>query len=390
MQQSECPETGPPRARVVNRTADVPRAAWNALVERTHAPFVRHEFLALLEDTGCVCEDSGWTPSHIVLDDPEAGVRGVMPLYLKAHSYGEYVFDWAWARAYHQHGLDYYPKLVSAIPFTPVSTPKLLARDDGDAAALIETAERFARDNAVSSIHALFLSPEETARFAGAGFLVRHDSQFHWINEGYRDFDAFLARFTSKRRKSIRAERRKVRAAGITYRWLAGGEAEETDWLAMYELYRHTIADHGGIPYLTRDFFLGLADAMGAQVQLLQGRRDGQLICSALYFENDSTLFGRYWGAAGFFDGLHFETCYYQPIERAIAQGLDAFEAGAQGLHKLSRGLAPTTTRSAHWLKHAGFYDAVERYLAIERSEQARQSKLLQESLPFRRDSPGD
>ncbi len=390
MQRIDSADTATPGARVVGRTADVPRPDWNALPGCAHSPFARHEFLSLLEDTGCVGGDSGWMPCHAVLDNADGGVRGIMPQYLKMHSYGEYVFDWAWARAYHQHGLDYYPKLVSAIPFTPVSAPKLLVRDDDDALRLIETAERFARDSNVSSIHALFLSPQETARFAEAGFLVRHDSQFHWINEEYRDFDDYLARFTSRRRKTIRAERRKVREAGIGYHWLAGGEAGEADWLAMYRLYCQTIADHGGMPYLTREFFLGLADAMGEQVLLLQGRRDKELVCSALYFESESTLFGRYWGAAGFFDALHFETCYYQPIERAIERGLRCFEAGAQGLHKLSRGLAPTTTRSAHWLKHPGFYDAVERYLAIERGEQARHARLLNESLPFRRESPRD
>ncbi len=390
MRQEESPDIQSPTARSVTRTADVRREAWNLLVGPDDPPFIRHEFLELLESSGCVGGDSGWTPCHMTIENQHGELSGVMPMYIKAHSYGEYVFDWAWARAYQQHAINYYPKLVCAVPFTPVTARKLLAMRSTDATALIEAAARLAEDNPVSSIHALFLTPAESAMFGNNGYLLRHDTQFHWHNEGYADFDHYLARFTSKRRKNIRAERRKVAAAGMTFRWLCGSQASETDWLTMHELYLGTISDHGGIPYLNRAFFLGLPDAMGERVLLLQGLLDGRVVCSALYFESDTALFGRYWGAAGFLDGLHFETCYYQPIARAIERGLAYFEAGAQGLHKLSRGLAPATTRSAHWLKHPGFYDAVDRYLAVERSEQAQHARLLNESLPFRRDPPAE
>ncbi|KAA3621534.1 MAG: N-acetyltransferase [Proteobacteria bacterium] len=382
----------PPRfaARTIRRTCDVPRDDWNALLDGDDTPFVRHEFLELLEDTLCVGPGTGWTPCHIVASRGGDAVDGVSPLYLKEHSYGEYVFDWAWANAYQQHGIDYYPKLVCAVPFTPVTSRKLLTagRDRVVAHTLIAAIDAFARGNPLSSIHALFLTPKDAARFEGAGYLVRHDNQFHWRNNDYADFDDYLARFTSKKRKNIRAERRQVAAAGVRYRWLHGPETSEADWLAMYDLYVRTISEHGGFPYLKRDFFLGLASAMADRVLLLQGRVEADVVCGALYFLGERALYGRYWGANRFIPHLHFETCYYQPIEYAISRGLVSFEAGAQGLHKLSRGLEPTTTRSAHWLKHPAFYDAVDRFLTAERGEQERYTRLLRESLPFRQSDP--
>lgn len=375
-----------PSVRFVTRTADIAASDWDALRDAEDAPFSRHAFLALLEQSGSVGAASGWHPCHLLLAGDDGRPRGVMPLYLKEHSYGEYVFDWAWAHAYQQHGIDYYPKLVSAIPFTPATTAKMLARDEDARDAMLGGLRRFAEDQPVSSVHALFLPDEEIDILAADGYLVRHDHQFHWHNQDYEDFDHYLSRFTSKKRKNIRAERRKVAEAGVRFRWLRGAEAGAGDWHIMHALYQDTIAQHGGMPYLEAAWFEGLAGAMGDEVALLQGRIGERVVCSALYFLGRSTLYGRYWGAAGFLPGLHFETCYYQPIEFAIGQRMARFEAGAQGLHKLSRGLAPHTTRSAHWLKHPAFYDAVERYLAQERGEQARYTRLLDESLPFRRD----
>lgn len=372
-------------ARNIRSVSDVPHSAWNALLRAGDTPFVRHEFLKLLEDTRCVGPGTGWTPCHLVAGDVDT-IEGAVPLYLKEHSYGEYVFDWAWARAYQEHGIDYYPKLVCAVPFTPVTSRKLLATNGYAADALISGIHSFAEKNPISSVHALFLPAQDKDRFADAGYLLRQDNQFHWKNGGYADFDEYLARFTSKKRKNIRAERRQVSAAGVKYRWIPGPETSTADWLAMYELYVSTVSEHGGFPYLTREFYLGLAQAMGERVLLLQGLDDGELVCGALYFQGENTLYGRYWGANRFIPHLHFETCYYQPIEYAISRGLATFEAGAQGIHKLSRGLEPTATRSAHWLKHPAFYDAVNRYLEMERGEQQRYARALKNSLPFRRE----
>jgi uncharacterized protein len=370
---------------------EIPRSTWNSLLEASDTPFIRHEFLSLLEDSGCVGPGTGWTPCHLLAEeetavDGERGARGVMPLYLKQHSYGEYVFDWAWAHAYQQHGIAYYPKLVCAIPFTPVTSRKLLVRDHDPATsrAMINAIAQFATDNPLSSIHALFMSDEEVSLFEDCGYLQRHDNQFHWHNRGYHDFDDYLSQFTSKKRKNIRAERRRVAECGVRFQWLSAASSREVDWIGMYQLYRTTIAEHGGIPYLTPEFFLGLPRAMPDHALLLQGSLAGTVVCGALYFAGSGSLYGRYWGTNQFIPGLHFETCYYQPIAYAIEHGLDLFEAGAQGLHKLSRGLAPSTTRSVHWLSHPGFRDAVDRYLQSERHEHAQYTRVLRESLPFR------
>lgn len=381
-------------ARTVPSVSAVPRRAWNRLLDDDDTPFVRHEFLDLLESSGSVGAGSGWTPCHVVIGGgagADDAIAAVAPLYIKDHSYGEYVFDWAWARAYEQHGISYYPKLVCAVPFTPVTSRKLLAAGATRSwtGTLIRAIGELARGDSFSSVHALFLDAGEAAIFADHGYLMRHDNQFHWSNRGYQDFDDFLARFTSKKRKNIRAERRRIADAGITFRWLTGAEISAADWHLMYELYCATIAEHGGYPYLTRDFFLGLGLAMGERVLLLKGTQYGEELCAALYFRSRNTLYGRYWGARRFISHLHFETCYYQPIEYAISTRLAGFEAGAQGIHKLGRGLAPAVTRSAHWLKHPGFHDAVDRYLELERHEQARHARLLEESLPFRR-NPAD
>ncbi|GJL80724.1 MAG: hypothetical protein DHS20C01_03580 [marine bacterium B5-7] len=385
-QQSESSATL--TARSLTRTSAVTANEWNAFLNDDDAPFLKHEFLSLLEDSGCVGPGTGWTPCHLVIEQAgDKAPAGIVPLYLKEHSYGEYVFDWAWANAYQQHDIAYYPKLVSGIPFTPVTTRKLLAPQPATHVkrALIKALQVFAQANPISSIHALFLDTMDSSLFENAGYLTRKDHQFHWNNEGYVDFDHYLSAFTSKRRKTIRAERRQVRDAGVEFCWLSAEESREADWVMMYQSYRNTIAEHGGYPYLTETFFLQLPNRLPRNVWLLRGAIDGKVICNALYFTSAKSLYGRYWGASQYVPCLHFETCYYQPIAFAIEHQLATFEAGAQGIHKLSRGLAPTVTQSAHWLKHPGFYDAVDRYLQEERREQGQYTRLLNESLPFRK-----
>ncbi len=368
---------------------ECPPAQWNALLDASDSPFLRHEFLSLLEQSGCVGGASGWLPRH-ALAGKAGAVVGACPAYVKHHSYGEYVFDWAWARAYQQHGHPYYPKLVVGVPFTPVTGRRLLARPDAPATSrlLLDALRRHAEAESMSSLHALFLEPSDAALCERAGMLPRHDVQFQWRNEGYRDFDDFLDRFTSKKRKNIRAERRKVREAGIHFEFLTPAGTSPEHWRSMFDFYQDTVTAHGGMPYLNLAFFQGLPERMPDHVRLLLGTLEDRAVCGALFFENSDALYGRYWGAAGYLDNLHFETCYYQPIEYAISRGLSRFEAGAQGTHKLSRGLIPAQTRSAHWLRHPGFADAVSRYLELERGQQDEYARSLVESGPFRRD-PG-
>ena len=371
------------------KTTDLPRQEWNALLQAEDPPFLDHGFLTLLETTRCVGEHSGWEPFHLCLrSKADHKIAALVPMYLKYHSYGEYVFDWSWANAYHQHGLKYYPKLVIAVPFTPVNCRKLLTADRADKTGVVDAAFNalgsLCEKNPVSSIHALFLPKADNQAFVDHGFLPRIDNQFHWHNQDYHSFDDFLARFTAKKRKNIRQERIRVAAAGVEFRWLSGGESRESDWLEMYRSYVSTVSEHGGMPYLSEAFFLELAQTMGNRVHLLQGRIEGKTICSALFFSSATSLYGRYWGADRFIPCLHFETCYYQPIEYAIQHGLNVFEAGAQGGHKLSRGLEPTKTRSAHWLKHEEFYQAIGRYLESERQDQDEYHAHLRDARPFK------
>ncbi len=378
-------------ATFCDRIDRFPRDHWNSLLDANDAPFLRHEFLLLLDRTGCTGGDTGWQACHLSIhpnDNKNSSPVAILPLYLKYHSYGEYVFDWAWARAYQQHGLRYYPKLVSSIPFTPVTTRKLLCLAGVSHTmpkTLLQTLHKFCDQNAISSIHALFLEKPDLDSFLSEGYLKRTDYQFRWHNDGYTDFGEFLSRFTSKKRKNIRSERRRVVDNRIHFRWLSPNETSESDWSFMYQMYLGTVLEHGATPYLTKDFFLELPNVLPEHVLLLMGTQSGPRICSALYFRSDTTLYGRYWGASKFVPGLHFETCYYQPIEFAIAQGLSTFEAGAQGLHKLSRGLEPTKTFSAHWLQHPQFFDAIDHRLQIEQREQDRYGQLLGQATPFRK-----
>jgi hypothetical protein len=366
---------------IVQSLSGVPAAEWDAL--HGGQPFLSHAFLHALEKTRCVGRQTGWTPCHLVLKR-DGEFKGAMPLYLKSHSYGEYVFDWGWAEAYHRSGLHYYPKLVSAVPFTPVTGNRLLATDAGTRQALVSAALRYAADSGVSSLHCLFPSDAEAGLMAKAGMLIRHTVQFHWHNEGYRSFEEFLRRMNHDKRKKIHQERSKLRAAGIEFRRLTGDEAVEEDWRFFFDCYRRTYRNHMSTPYLNLDFFLELARAMPRSLLLSIASRDGLPIASSLCVHGGESLYGRYWGTREYYPGLHFECCYYQPMEYCIEQGIAYFEGGAQGEHKLARGLLPVRTLSAHWLARPEFFDAVASFLKRESRGLDHYVNELEEHSPFK------
>jgi len=365
--------------RIVDSLARVDRDAWNALAGSQ--PFMRHEFLAALIDTGCAAARSGWLPQFALLS--RAGeLVGAMPLFAKNHSYGEYVFDWAWAEAHERHGVDYYPKLVCAVPFTPVRGPRLLARAAADKKVLARAALELARD--ASSLHVLFAGEEDAALLAEQGFLTRRTVQFHWTNAGYASFDDFLARLSHAKRKNIRQERRRVREAGVSFRWLDGAAIERAHWEFFNRCYRGTYAAHRSTPYLNLQFFLRLGTTLPEHVALILAERDGRPIAASFFLRDQHSLYGRYWGAIEYVPLLHFECCYYQAIEYAITRRIQTFEGGAQGEHKLFRGLLPVQTLSAHWLAHPKFARAVEHFLEREGAGIAHYVNELAEHSPFK------
>jgi predicted N-acyltransferase len=364
---------------VVDSLAGVDPGEWNALAGSQ--PFVRHEFLSALLDTGCASRRSGWAPRFVLLRRGGA-LAGAMPLFMKSHSYGEYVFDWAWAEAHERHGIDYYPKLLGAIPFTPVRGRRLLAAGQTERQALLSAALDLAKD--CSSLHVLFPADDEAALMEARGMLLRRTVQFHWRNDHYADFDAFLARLSHARRKNIRQERRRVREAGVAFRWLEGSAIEARHWEFFNRCYRATYAAHGSSPYLNLDFFRRLGSSLPLHTAMVLAEREARPIAAALFLRDETTLYGRYWGAAERVPLLHFECCYYQAIEYAIARGLQTFEGGAQGEHKLFRGLMPVETLSAHWLAHPQFASAVEQFLEREGTRVARYVDELCEHSPFK------
>jgi uncharacterized protein len=366
---------------VLDSLATVPASQWDALAG--NHPLLSHAFLHALHESGCASAGTGWAPCHLALWRDNR-LAAAMPLYLKSHSYGEYVFDWAWADAYQRHGLRYYPKLLNAVPFTPVTGPRLLATNEADRRALLDAALAFARESGVSSLHCLFPEADEVAAFEAAGLMLRASVQFHWRNEGFRDFEDFLARMNHDKRKKIRQERRKVREAGIEFRSLRGSEATEADWRFFVECYNRTYRAHHSSPYLNLDFFLRLAQAMPGNLLLILGYRDEMPVAAAFNIIGNDTLYGRYWGTQEFHSGLHFETCYYQAIEFCIAEKIGSFEGGAQGEHKLARGLLPQRTVSAHWLAHPEFAEAVTRFLRKEASGIEHYVDELSEHSPFK------
>lgn len=376
------------RTHIVSSLSEIGQAAWDGLLalQGEANPFLSYAFLHALHESGSACPETGWQPQYIALYDGEE-LAAALPLYVKGHSYGEYVFDWAWADAYRRHGLEYYPKLLAAVPFTPVAGPRLLARDDAARAALIDVLVATQQATDVSSTHVLFPPEEHARQLRDAGFLLRSGVQFHWLNGGYANFEDFLATLEQKKRKNIRAERRKVREAGVTLRRVRGVDALESDWRFFNRCYRHTYAAHYSTPYLNLDFFLRIGQAMPENILLVIAERAGRPIASSLVIHTKDTLYGRYWGEIEHVPCLHFEAAYYQPLEFCIEQGIQTFEGGAQGEHKMARGFLPTRTYSAHWLAHPAFADAIERFLEREAGGIDNYLDELNERTPFR--SPG-
>jgi predicted N-acyltransferase len=364
---------------VVDTLAGVDPGEWNALAGPQ--PFARHEFLCALIETGCASRRSGWLPRFVLLRRAGA-LAGAMPLFAKTHSYGEYVFDWAWAEAHERHGVPYYPKLLSAIPFTPVRGRRLIARADADRGTLLAAALELAKD--CSSLHILFPEEDEAKVMQAQGMHLRRTVQFHWRNEAYADFESFLARLSHARRKNIRQERRRVREAGVDLRWILGENLTSDHWEFFNRCYRGTYAAHGSSPYLNLEFFRRLGAALPHNVAMVVAEREARPIAGALFLYDDEALYGRYWGALEHVPLLHFECCYYQAIEFAIARGLKRFEGGAQGEHKLFRGLLPVESLSAHWLAHPSFSRAVEDFLEREEGRVARYVNELCEHSPFK------
>lgn len=364
---------------------EIPAAEWNGLV-RDNNPLIRHEFLHAMEQQDCVGERFGWLPRHIGVYRDDHLVAA-MPLYEKYNSYGEFVFDNAWADAYQRAGMAYFPKLVSAVPYTPASGQRLLALPGQESELfplLLETVLQLAGQMGASSFHCLFPSPEGFEFLAGRGLLTRHDVQFHWHNHGYPDFDRFLANLIAKKRKNIRQERRRVMDAGVTLRRLNGHTATDQDWRQFTHFYNKTFSEKWGMATLNYAFFRQVAKQLPDQVLLVLADLDGECIAGSLMYQSDTTLYGRHWGTGRWVDGLHFEACYYQGIEHCIEQGLRCFEPGAQGEHKLSRGFVPTLTRSSHWIRDDGFRDPIARYTEHEQAAIADYLEQLQASNPYR------
>ena len=407
--------------RVFHTPAQVDAAQWNALLaaQTLPTPFMRHEYLAALHDSGSACPDTGWTPRFLTVWQGDALVAGC-PLYLKDHSYGEYVFDWAWANAYAQHGLAYYPKALVAVPFTPVPGTRLLARDAAARQALVQALLGWCREQALSSLHILFASDEDLVACAEAGLPRRHTAQFHWKNQSppFANFEAFLASLNQDKRKKIRQERRKVAEAGVRFRWALGADIRTADWDFFYRCYERTYLEHGNAPYLSREFFHRMAQDMPEHWLLFVGERDGRPIASSLIAlhghsmtesghmdsenrpqqsaesrcatpDTPTVAYGRYWGALERVDCLHFEACYYQPLQWCIEHGVQRFEGGAQGEHKMARALLPVRATSAHWLAHPRFADAVAQFLAREGRGVDAYLEHLQARSPLKKPAPG-
>lgn len=383
-------KTPGPRARLIDRIADVAAADWDALAnppEHEFNPFITHAFLKALEDSDSVSAEAGWRPAHALLEDGKT-VVGAAPMYVKSHSYGEYVFDHQWAEAFQRAGGRYYPKLQVAAPFTPVTGRRLLVGANAQARVPLANAlMQFAERLRLSSLHITFAEREEYDALAPLGFLQRTDQQFHWRNDGYADFPAFLTALSSIKRKNLRRERAEALSDGITVEWITGSDIKERHWDAFFEFYMDTGSRKWGSPYLTREFFSLVGAAMSDRILLIMAKRNGRYIAGALNFIGSHALYGRNWGAIEHHRFLHFELCYYQAIDFAIAQKLPRVEAGAQGAHKLARGYMPIETHSLHWIAHAGLRSAVERYLREERRAVAEEIDALSEHGPFRKES---
>jgi predicted N-acyltransferase len=360
-------------------------AQWDALC--TGQPLLSYAFFRALHDTGCAAPDTGWRPRFLTAWSG-GRLAGALPLYAKSHSYGEYVFDWGWADAYRRHGRRYYPKLVAAVPFTPVPGPRLLAADAPTRSALLDRARAELTEGTYSSLHLLFVDDEQAAAGAAAGMIVRRGLQFHWTNPGYRDFDDFLGSFNHDKRKKVKQERRRLREDGVTFVRKAGHEITTADWRFFYGCYERTYRAHHSTPYLSRAFFQRIGTALAPHLLLVIGSRGGTPICAALDVYDRDALWGRYWGTTEFVRGLHFEACYYQAIEFCIERGIGRFEGGAQGVHKLARGLLPVATHSLHAIADPGFATAIADFCARERVDVAHAQDELSEGSPYRDGDP--
>jgi len=376
------------RVRHIKHIADIDAASWNALAGSAQ-PFVRHEFLLALEESGCASPRTGWAAHHVIAEDAAGSAIGAMPLYRKGHSRGEFVFDFSWANAYAQHGLKYYPKLLTAIPFTPVCGPRLLVGARADAAAvgaaLARAAMEYARAERLSSWHVLFPGANDLSTVKSAGLIERRDCQFHWFNQDYESFDAFLAGFTAEKRKKAKRERRRVAEAGIEFDTRMGGDMDEALWRIVYEFYADTFYRHGHEPYLNLDFFRRIAAALPDNLMLKIARHGSSPIAVAIFFVGEDALFGRYWGAGGNYHSLHFETCYYQGIEFCIEKGLQRFEPGTQGEHKVPRGFVPTLTSSAHDVVDSRFSAAIRDFAVREARGIDQYAAAVNEHVPYHR-----
>jgi predicted N-acyltransferase len=372
----------PESLRILDTLEGVDANEWNALTGGN--PTLAHAFLDSLHRSACASPASGWTPQYLT-SWRGAALAGAVPLYVKSHSYGEYVFDWAWAEAYERHGLDYYPKLLAAVPFTPATGARLLAVDDAVRAQLAQALLRTARQSKVSSLHVLFPADADAAALRAQGMLERTGVQFHWSNAGYASFEDFLGALSHDKRKKIRQERRRVAEAGVTLDRLTGRDATGADWDFFTLCYRRTYREHRSTPYLDRAFFGMIAERMPDNLLLVIARHEGRPIAAALDLHGGGVLYGRYWGSVEYVPGLHFEACYYQALEFCIERGIARFEGGAQGEHKHARGFVPEATRSFHWLAHPAFNKAVDEFLGEEGSRIAAYVDELNEHSPFRK-----
>lgn len=375
--------------RIINNLTHLPERQWQRL-NLAGCPFLDYRFLSALEDSGCAGAGRGWRAQHVALFEG-GGLAGAMPLYLKSHSAGEFVFDWAWADAYERNGFSYYPKLVCAVPFTPVAGPRLLSapgvRHEIIAAKLIDAALGHARKLGVSSLHFLFPTKSDARLISRhASMMERRDVQFHWHNRGYRSFTDYISAMSADKRKKIKRERRRVAEQGVRVDMLPGDALGGRDWDRFYDFYRITHAAHASFHHLNRAFFHAIGESMASRILMAMARMGGEVVAGALFFLGDGALYGRYWGAAARIADLHFETCYYRPIEWCIENNIARFEAGAQGGHKLQRGLMPVTTRSVHWLSHPLFSAAVGEFLAGEKRGMGKYKAALEAHSPFRND----
>lgn len=375
--------------KLIQNLDDIPATAWNALEGGIDNPFLRHEFLAGLERFDCVGDNWGWLPHHLALYEGDTLI-GAVPMYLKYNSYGELVFDWSWASAYQRAGLNYYPKLVAAVPYSPVSGPRLLVHDKADREAvadtLIEQALKLADELQVSSLHWLFPHEADMQRLERHDLMRRTGTQFHWHNRGYRDFDHFLAGFNAQKRKKLKRERRRVQEQGVEIELLDGHSATPEQWQVFHHFYRSTFDKRGGYPTLSEAFFRHIGETLPDSIVLLLARYEGRYVAGALSLRSGDTLYGRHWGCEEEFHSLHFELCYYRGLDYCIEHGLQRFEPGAQGEHKVGRGFEPVPTWSAHWLAHPSFSDAVSDYLTHEHQAMVSYMEELEAHLPFKKE----